>query len=515
MLLVYLLLVELLPAQPTLEWSKTFGGSNYEESEVIRQTTDGGFVVAGYTVSTDGDVFGNHGGADFWVLKLNAQGNVQWKKLFGGSQSDVPSDIQPLPDGGYYISGYTASNDHDVSGQHGEVDGWIIKISAQGALEWQKTLGGSKRDYFESVAVTPDQGCILAGHSKSSDGDVSENFGDIDFWVVKLDSTGALQWERSFGGSGQELANTVAVCVEGGYVVAGEVFSMDGHITEHHGNSDYWVIKLDNNGEIAWQKTYGGLNAESARDIKQTFDGGYVAIGMTGSVNSGQVQGNGDKGLIDYWVIKITATGELNWQRTLGGTNSDWGDAITQTADGGYVAAGAARSSDVDVSDTFIGQDMWLVKLSPDGELIWQKAVGGSTTDDCYSVITTTDGGLALAGHSWSSDGDLAAAGNRGKTDIWAVKLSPQTSQTASEELPDRMSIFPNPATAFVSIQLPDNTHTLDISIRDLSGKIVHKTRIEPGKPLNITSLKPGAYEIAASPIGTRMTYFGKLVVTR
>ena len=514
-LFLFLFLSVTLSAQPTLEWSRTFGGSNYDESDAIRQTTDGGFIVAGYTHSTNGDVFGNHGGGDFWVIKLNAQGTLQWKKLFGGSVNDIPSDIQQTPDGGYVVVGYTSSNDGDVTGQHGETDGWIIKISAQGALEWQRALGGSLRDYIESVAVAPDGGYILAGHSKSSDGDLTENFGDIDLWVVKLDAVGGLEWQKSMGGSGQDLALSVSVTSDGGYIVAGETSSQDGHITFNNGNVDSWVIKFNNVGTVDWQRTYGGLYAEDARDIKQTADGGYIAVGMTGSINSGDVYGNENKGSIDYWVIKLNTTGELEWQNPLGGSDSDWGGGITQTVDGSYVVVGAALSSDVDVTDLYFDLDMWLVKLNSAGEIQWQRIVGGTDTDASFSVVATTNGGYALGGYTRSTDGDLSGQLNRGKSDICVIKLAPETVSATTAPGQSGLSFSPNPAQTWVQITGGEASAATTVSIRDMSGKIVHTCVLPAGELLDVRALPAGTYQVAVRAEGSRTTYFGKLVVLR
>ena len=508
--LLLLLLSVTLSAQPTLEWSRTFGGSNYDLAYTICEMPAGGFVLAGVTSSTDGDVFGNHGGADFWIIKLSASGALQWKKLYGGSVNDSPYALSPTNDGGVIVAGYSSSNDGDVSGNHGETDGWVIKLNQNGALEWQKSIGGSQRDYFESVMQTPDNGFVLAGHTKSSDGDLSFNHGDIDFWVVKLTELGTLQWSKSFGGSGQELARSITVTADGGYMVVGETLSTDGDITEQQGSSDFWIVKLSESGALEWQKTYGGHHGDRANGVKQTFDGGYIIIGSTGSVNSGDVYGNADKGSNDFWVVKIDNSGELEWQVPLGGTEPEWGESVIQLPDSSYVVAGAAQSSDGDISDTYIGQDMWALSLRPNGEIMWQKAIGGSGTDDCYSVISTSDGGLALAGFAWSTDGDLSGQLNRGKSDIWAVKLAPETVSATADPLANGLSFYPNPAKDWVSINASGVA-----TLRDMSGRLLHTSVLPPGGLLDIRALPAGTYQVEVQAAGGRERYFGKLVVGR
>jgi len=404
---------------PYITWQKCLGGSGLDDGLSIQQTSDGGYIVSGYTGSIDGDVSGNHGDLDFWVVKLSSTGNLQWQKCLGGSSLDDARSIQQTSDGGYVVAGYAHSNDGDVSGNHGNaVDFWVVKLSSTGSLQWQKCLGGSGWDFAHSIRQTSDGGYIVLGSTGSNDGDVSGNHGNYDLWVVKLSSTGNLQWQKCLGGSGQEEGLSIQQTSDGGYVVAGCAHSNDGDVSGNHGNFDFWVLKLTNTGSLQWQKCLGGSGDDGVGSIQQTSDGGYIVAGYTNS-NDGDVSGNHAN--FDFWVVKLSSTGNLQWQKCLGGSGDDGVGSIQQTSDGGYIVAGVTWSNDGDVSGNHGVLDFWVVKLSSMGSLQWQKCLGGSSLDEAHSIQQTDDGGYIVLGSTGSNDGDVS--GNHGDSDFWVVKL--------------------------------------------------------------------------------------------
>lgn len=291
-----------------LQWQKQLGGgdgANYCRS--IKQTNDGGYIVAGFSLSTH---FGNHGAADYYVVKLNDTGSVQWQKCFGGTTADVASDVQLTTDGGYILSGYSNSNDGDVSGNHGSNDFWILKINSSGNILWQKSLGGSNDDEANSIKQTIDGGYIVTGLTSSIDGDISGRTSfDTDFWTVKLDASGNIQWEKHLGGTQVDKANSIIQDSDGGYVVAGYVSSNDGNVIGMHGYVDFWILKYDSNGNLQWQKCLGGIDYKEAHSIIQTNNGGYIVAGA-GASNDGDVTGN--HGENDFWVVKLGAGVGIN-----------------------------------------------------------------------------------------------------------------------------------------------------------------------------------------------------------
>jgi hypothetical protein len=403
---------------PTMEWQKCLGGSLQDLAFSIQHTSDGGYIVAGNTGSNDGDVSGNHGPHDIWVVKLDSTGDLQWQKCLGGSVTDLGRCIQQTSDGGYIVAGYTSSIDGDVSGNHGSTDYWVVKLSATGDLQWQKCLGGTYYDYAHAIQQTTDGGFIVAGYTNSNDGDVSGNHASDDYWVVKLSGTGELQWQKCLGGYDDDEARAIQQTTDGGYIVAGYTKSNDGDVSGNHGYIDYWVVKLNATGDLQWQKCLGGTLDEIAYSIYQTDDGGSIVAGYTRSTD-GDVSGN--HGFYDYWIVKLNGTGDLQWQKCLGGSGADYAYSIQQTIDSGYVVAGYTNSNNGDVSGNHGSYDNWVVKINDTGDLQWQKCLGGANVEFAFSIQQATVSGYIVAGYTASNDGDVS--GNHGGGDYWVVKL--------------------------------------------------------------------------------------------
>jgi len=410
--------VQALAQAPPIQWQKSLGGSGADVAYSIAQTTDGGYIVAGQSNSNDIEVSGNHGGYDYWVVKLDDTGGIQWQKSLGGSSDDEAYSIQQTLDGGYIVAGFTLSNDGEVSGNNGVYDYWVVKLDDTGAIEWQKALGGSTNDYAYSIQQTMDSGYIVGGFSSSNDSEVSGNHGDYDYWVVKLNDTGAIKWQKSLGGNLDEYAYSIQQTADSGYIVAGMSMSNTGDVSGNHGNQDYWIVKLNDTGTLQWQKSLGGSNVEFAQSARQTTDGGYIVAGYSTS-NDDEVSGN--HGSTDYWVVKLDDTGAIRWQKCLGGGGYDAAWAIQQTSDGGYIVAGYSNSSDGDVSGNHGDYDYWVVRLNDTGAIQWQKSLGGSGLDKAFCIRQTSDGGYVVAGTSISNNGDVS--GNNGGPDFWVVKL--------------------------------------------------------------------------------------------
>jgi len=185
---------------PAIEWQKSLGGIIDDVAYCVQQTSDGGYIVGGYAVSNNGDVSLNHGNNDYWIVKLDASANITWQKCLGGSNVDKGYSVEQTSDGGYIVAGESLSIDGNVTGNHGSYDCWIVKLDANGNIMWQKSLGGTLHDSGNSIQQTKDGGFILAGFSYSNDGDVTGNHGNRDFWIVKLDSAGNITWQKSLGG---------------------------------------------------------------------------------------------------------------------------------------------------------------------------------------------------------------------------------------------------------------------------------------------------------------------------
>ncbi|MBK9729796.1 MAG: T9SS type A sorting domain-containing protein [Chitinophagaceae bacterium] len=358
-------------------WQNTIGGSGDDQLTGIIQTNDGGFLIGGSSSSpVSGDkTEANIGGlwADYWVLKLDNYGNIIWQNTIGGSNTDVLNSLIQTSDGGFLLGGYSYSgiSGDKTQASKGADDYWIVKLDDSGNIVWQNTIGGSVEDYLYSVVQTTDGGFLLGGLSYSDiSGDKTEaNQGNSDYWIVKINESGAIIWQNTLGGSSYDgLASLIRV-TNGGYLLGGSSSSgISGDKAENKmGGYDFWVILIDESGDILWQNTIGGGFDDYLSSIIQTIDGGYLLVGYSKSVISGDKTENGS-GLEDYWVVKLDKSGNILWQNTIGGNSFDKLRSIVQSNSGGYLLAGDSGSSiSGDKSESCQGNnDYWVVKLSAD-----------------------------------------------------------------------------------------------------------------------------------------------------
>ena len=363
-------------SQPAIQWENSFGGTSDDQASSIIQTNDGGYIIAGSAGSNNGDVTDFHGvSTNAWIVKLDSYGVIEWKKCYGGTGGDHANSIVQTSDSGYIFVGHTGSNDGDVSGNHGIWDCWVVKLNDTGAIQWSKCYGGSGSDYGISIVQTVDGGYIFSGETDSNNGDITGNHGSIDAWVVKLNNTGTIQWSKCYGGSLGDGAISIKQTADGGYIFTGGAVSTDGDITGHIGTlQNEWVVKIDTLGNIQWQKSYGGISGGTvAYSILQTSDGGYITGGVT-NANDSDVSGN--HGGSDYWVEKLTDTGDIQWQKCYGGSSQDIGYSIVKTVDGNYAIGGYSSSTDGQVTGNHNAEDYWVVKLDNNGTLLWEKSYG-------------------------------------------------------------------------------------------------------------------------------------------
>ena len=355
-------LVAKVNAANELIWQKTYGGSGHETPSKILPTKDGGFILAGFSNSSDGDLSENKGWDDCWVLKLDESGSIQWERSFGGTSRDLGNNILQTADSGYLIAATTKSTDGDVSENHGGTDFWLLKTDAGGSIEWERTYGGSEDETFSVVKQLNDSCLLLIGSSRSSDGDVGYNYGGKDYWLVKTDTEGNLLWERNYGGSESDNGASIALKNDGGFVLGGSSKSSDGDVTKNLGLDDYWVFSCDAGGNILWQRSYGGSKNDVLKQI-ESMDGGYLLTGYSFSYDINVTDNHGSS---DMWVVKTYNNGQINWARSLGGSEQDGANAMAFSNDHGYLIAGYTASNDGDVEESSGNIDMWVVKLCED-----------------------------------------------------------------------------------------------------------------------------------------------------
>lgn len=408
---------------PPLQWQKNYGGSSSDWIGSFAQTPDGGFILQGITVSANGDATGNHGNYDLLVVKTDPDGNTLWKKLYGSTGFENTGNILNTSDGGYLMGGTCGANNGDVSGNHGSTDYWIVKLDNAGNIQWQKSYGGSNSENLYNIKETSDGGYIAIGNSTSIDGDISGNYGNLDTWVIKISSSGILQWQKNYGGTGIDLGSDIVEMPGGDFIFCGGTYSSNGNVSINYGDKDAWLMRISGtNGTAIWSQTYGGSSFDELNSLQLTNDFS-ISIAASGSTNSNDYNITGNHGSTDILFVTLDgASGILNSARCYGGSNGEYAYNISNTFDQGYFITGYTTSNDGEVSGNHGNSDIWALKLSRGGDIDWQKCLGGTAAERGFRGMETSEGGYFVAGGANSINGD--ATNNYGGEDLWAVKLS-------------------------------------------------------------------------------------------
>jgi hypothetical protein len=325
------------------------------------------------------------GSLDAWLIKTDIVGNMQWNMTYGGADYDSGSDMIQTKDGGYAIGGYTNS-----SGA-GNNDFWLVKANATGYMQWNKTYGGTGDDRGYVVIQTSDGGYAVIGLS------FSFGAGGQDAWLVKTDAVGNMQWNMTYGGTGTDSGNTMVQTTDGGYALAGRTNSFG-----VGGSYDVWLIKIDASGTMQWNKTYGGTGTEHGYSMVQARDGGYAIAGYTTSFGAGNA---------DVYLVKTDTAGVMQWSKTFGGPQLEYGFHMDQTSDGGYIVCGLTLSVAGGIPDGYF------VKTDALGNTLWNRTLGGPRSEYAWDIIQTSDGGYAIGGQTASF-----GLGTPTAADFWLVK---------------------------------------------------------------------------------------------
>jgi hypothetical protein len=386
----------------TSGWSKVYGGTGNDWAIGNNlQTSDGGYLISGYTSSYGA------GGLDAWLIKTDIIGNVEWNITYGGPLDDVFSDMIKSKDGGYALSGYTTSFGA------GSYDFWLVKVNSTGAVQWSQTYGGTGSDQDYAIFQTTDGGYALIGNTNSS------GAGNFDFWLIKTDTTGNMQWNKTYGGTGAETGIAVVQNSDGGYAIAGRTTSYGA------GGTDAWLIKTDTVGNMIWNKTYGGPGTEQANAMVQTSDGGYAMFSPTTSFAVGGGQ--------DAWLIKTDTAGNMMWNKTYGGAGNEYAVYMIQTSEGGYALTGAQNSFGAG------GTDVFLIKTDASGNTMWNRTYGGPYNDEAYSMIQTNDGGYMMVGHTRSFGFGTA---NPASSDVYVIKVENEFGLTQIDSSANSITLY-------------------------------------------------------------------------
>jgi hypothetical protein len=404
-----------------IQWQKSYGSSATDMGFAITKALDGsGYVLAGNSLGNNGDVSVNKGSSDAWIIKIDLNGSLIWQKTFGGSGSDWAYDVVATADGGYVFSGATSSVDGDLASltNHGGTDTWVVKLSGTGDMIWQQEFGGSGTERGESIIPTADGGFVIGGYSNSNDGNLSMNHGDYDAWLIKLNTSGTVEWQKLYGGSAYEAVGSILE-IAGGFTICASAASSNGDLslTIPHGGHDVWIYTIDGQGNFISGKTYGGSGGEDGGQIYTSADG-YMFSATTAS-NNADVSGN--HGYVDTWLVKTGATGNIIWQKCFGGTDMDNARICNVDASGNIVLTGYTFSRSGDIPGSKGSEDMWVLKTDANGNKIYSGVLGGKNGDMSNATIPTVDGKYMSAGRSNSTSGDVS--GNHGGEDVWVVKF--------------------------------------------------------------------------------------------
>lgn len=441
---------------PAIEWQRGIGGTSGSGHNIlidIHQTKDGGYICGGSSdanrsTSKSQDSKGDY---DYWIVKLDKYGNIQWEKTFGGNDIDILNSISQTNDGGYIVGGSSGSN---ISGDKTEnsrfsylynnsMDYWILKLDENGNIVWQKTIGSDGWENLSTIKQLPNAQYIIAGTSNGiiSHEKTLKGYGSYDYWILKLDENGNILWQNIYGGESDdflsahpvfpfEKSGNIDFTDDGGFIIGGKSGSnISGNKTENKkGFLDYWVLRVDSIGSILWQKTFGGLNysRNNFSSLIVTKDNNYMVGGYT-DTNIGGDKTQPSNGNFDFWILKLDRDGNILWQKSIGALYDESLYSFNQTNDGGYILAGESNSdiSGDKTENARFAHDYWVVKLDKEGNVEWDKTLGALGEETAYGVLETNDGGFVVGGYSGNGYISYDKTESSGASDYWILKLLP------------------------------------------------------------------------------------------
>lgn len=408
---------------PEIHFVKTLGGSKNDVAQAIINTNDNGYAVLGHTQSADFDVKNKTDDSfDFWLLKFDEENNLEWSKTFGGTNDDRGRAIIQTNDNGFLVTGFSRSSDGDVTTNNGNYDFWTLKLDAAGTIIWEKSFGFSGSDQAYTIQKTTDNGFLLGGSldvsASGGQGNSKSQHAGGDFWLIKIDENGTKLWSRYYGGLFTDSLYDIEETDNGDFILIGSSDSSDTDISNNIGDYDFWVVKIDKNGTKIWEKNYGGTQPDEAFSIVKTNNNQFLIAGNSRSLDVNVSQNTGSS---DIWLIKINEDGELIWEKNYGGSNFEIGNKIIKSNQEGFYITGSSRSADFDVSINQGNKDVWILKVDESGNLLWEKSIGGTDLDEANSIVETANNGIIIVGESWSTDIEIEE--NKGFSDVLIVNL--------------------------------------------------------------------------------------------
>ena len=420
---------------PDTLWTKTIGTDGSDDGNAVRQTADGGFIVAGWTQRPGA------GQTDMILIRTNAGGDTLWTKAFGDSSLEIGYSLDLTSDGGYIMIGKTSP------AVLSSADLLLVRTDANGAPMWTRTYGTeSGNDIGRSVLQTSDSGFVLVGSTTSF------GAGQSDVWLIRTNANGDTLWSKTYGGSNIEEATSIDRTSDGGFIISAYTLSFGA------GNVDGWLIRTDAYGDTLWTRTYGGTRPDFPRAVQQTSGGGFIMTGET--------LADGQTGF-DVWLVRTDANGDTLWTKRYGEGSDDKGSSVRQTSDGGFIIAGEYR-----VPPFGAIPDVWLIRTDADGDTLWTKILGGSGFDQAFSVQQTSDGGYIAVGRTTSF--------GAGGSDPLLIRVSPENPtgiDVQASTVPGQFQLlqnYPNPFNpkTIIHYQLSTDSY-VSLSVYDLLGREV------------------------------------------
>lgn len=482
---------------PNRIWDKNWGTDSFEYLSSVVASVDGGYYVMGSSSGINqGDKSQtSYGDVDMWVVKVDKNNQKVWDKSIGGTAADymvksVESDTELL------LLGNTSSPKSGTISDppKGSSDMWVVKMNAQGQIAWDKRFGSSTSVTPKDIAFKNGVTLIGGNAMYGNGGDKTDmGYGSHDYWVIRINASGQKVWDKTYGGSSIESLSKIVLTKDGGALLIGESHSgISGDKTEaSRGQSDIWLVKINATGQIDWEKTYGGSDIDYYCNGIETSDGNFIVTATSKSPISGDKTDAPTNGRNHGWVLKLDSRGQLIWDRVF---KTQYNNSITDivaTQDGGAVlACQSSGSATGDKSQAGIGlYDYWLVRIDSAGNILWDKTEGGLAENECLSLCQTVDGGWIVAGNSNSGIGGTKSEPNLGMFDYWLVKYGPEQIITGIEDKhqASTFSMYPNPAKEKVSFN-----SVVDVRLLSLQGQLIKQ--VNGVDQLFINELSKGSY---------------------
>ncbi len=400
-------------SQAILQWETTMGGSFNDKANAIASCRDGGVIVVGKTESKDGDIKKNIGKYDFWIVKLNEDGNMVWQKNYGDEDFDSANEVIENKEGDYIIAGWSNSIHPKHKGMIDGHDTWILKLNSKGEQIWLKEF--KKKASTHKLIEIQNKQYLLIGYSEDDNGN----------WIYRLDANGEFIEEINLGKNKIDVGRCFEQ-TDNGYIVAGVLSSQKNLKIDKNDNLDLGILKLNKNFQVEWERNLGGSKNDYVSSVLVDPNGDFVFAGSSFS-SDGDVDNNNNRKGWNFWILKIDKNGKLLWETILGGNAGEEATGIENSAEGGYIISGWTQSSDGDIDSNNGGTDAWIVKLDNNGEMLWEQTFGGSEEDLPLSVVATGKGAYAVAGFSRSQSGDVKK--NQGRSDFWVFKIKENLQQ--------------------------------------------------------------------------------------